>query len=479
MAEPQPDIGRQVDIPPPAQFPLDSDKLWDGDQPRIDVLKEHLKAEGLLHERDLKKLLGLASDIFRSEPNLLELLAPITICGDVHGQLYDLCKLIDTVGGTPGETKYLFLGDYVDRGNFSVEVVLLLWAYKIVFPDMFFLIRGNHECRHLTEYFTFKEECIKKYSEDVYDMMMESFDALPLSALMNEQFLCVHGGISPSIRTLEDIRTIDRFQETPQAGAMCDLMWADPIEDYDEDKETTFIFNEARGCSYAYGYRAVLEFLEKNNLLSLIRAHEAQDAGYKMHLRSAKTGFPTVITLFSAPNYLDAYGNKAAVMRYENNVMNIRQFHHTDHPYWLPGFMDVFTWSIPFVSEKVAEILYAILKMCDDDEETESEEQEAELAAARRLQLKTKVRSVSKLLRMYNALRQEREATMQLGALAGQPRDVSAALLKDKESGNLANVIGDFKKAKTLDKQFEKRPPSQPSITRRSSKDDASRTSNE
>lgn len=125
------------------------------------------------------------------------------------------------------------------------------------------------------------------------------------------------------------------------------------MEDFSPDVEDLFEDNEVRGCSYVYSYRAVIEFLERNNLLSLIRAHEAQDAGYKMYRKSAK-GFPSVITLFSAPNYLDAYNNKGAILRYEDNVMNIRQFNCMPHPYWLPNFMDVFTWSLPFVSEKGA-----------------------------------------------------------------------------------------------------------------------------
>ena len=151
---------------------------------------------------------------------------------------------------------------------------------------------------------------------------------------------------------------------------MCDILWADPLEEFGQEKTADFfVHNNVRGCSYFFSYPAACSFLENNNLLSIIRAHEAQDAGYRMYRKTRTTGFPSVMTIFSAPNYLDVYNNKAAVLKYENNVMNIRQFSQcfsfpvatiahkvltdcTPHPYWLPNFMDVFTWSLPFVGEK-------------------------------------------------------------------------------------------------------------------------------
>jgi serine/threonine-protein phosphatase 2B catalytic subunit len=148
-------------------------------------------------------------------------------------------------------------------------------------------------------------------------------------------------------------KQIDRFHEPPTHGLMCDLLWSDPLEEFGQEKSNeTFIHNHVRGCSYFFSYHAACQFLERNNLLSIIRAHEAQDAGYRMYRKSKTTSFPSVMTIFSAPNYLDMYNNKAAVLKYENNVMNIRQFNCTPHPYWLPNFMDVFTWSLPFVGEK-------------------------------------------------------------------------------------------------------------------------------
>lgn len=469
----------------------------DPSKPDIAFLKNHFYREGRLTDEQALYIIRTASQVLRNEPNVLEVDAPITVCGDIHGQYYDLMKLFE-IGGNPADTRYLFLGDYVDRGYFSIECVLYLWALKIWYPDTLFLLRGNHECRHLTDYFTFKLECKHKYSEQIYDECMESFCCLPLAAVMNKQFLCIHGGLSPELHTLDDLRSINRFREPPTNGLMCDVLWADPLEDFGTEKTNeAFVHNHVRGCSYFFTYQAACQFLERNNLLSIIRAHEAQDAGYRMYRKTKTTGFPSVMTIFSAPNYLDVYNNKAAVLKYENNVMNIRQFNCSPHPYWLPNFMDVFTWSLPFVGEKITDMLISILNVCSkeelDEEEEEEEEDElmeeaqasqqsqypqitmtedGEMAAAdvsgltsfdedgsdeRRAVVKQKILAVGRMSRVFSLLREEAERVSELKSVAPAGKLPYGSLANGSEG--IKEAITSFDDARKVDIENERLPP--------------------
>lgn len=490
-------------VAPPATFsPPDSDVFLPNGLPNTVFLKDHFFKEGRLQHHQAERILRAATDLLSTEPNLLTVPAPVTVCGDVHGQYYDLMKLFE-VGGDPATTQYLFLGDYVDRGLFSIECLLYLYSLKLNYPQTFWMLRGNHECKHLTDYFTFKAECLHKYLELLYDECLESFNALPLAAIMNKQFFCVHGGLSPELRTLDDLVHLDRFREPPTKGLMCDLLWADPVEEYDENNmDQAFVRNTVRGCSYAFTYKALCQFLERTGLLLIIRAHEAQDAGYRMYKRTKTMGFPSLLTMFSAPNYLDTYNNKAAVLKYENNVMNIRQFNLSPHPYWLPHFMDVFTWSLPFVGEKVTDMLVSILNICTEEEldeetpidqgfdtphalpvvtsppvtfadaplpvRTDQQMEEPEDNAynpytsaslqEKRMALRNKVLAIGRVARMYQVLREEAENVNRLKSL-NEGTLPKGSLMNGSEG--LRQTILTFEDARKADIANEAMPPSQ------------------
>ncbi|XP_055354934.1 serine/threonine-protein phosphatase 2B catalytic subunit gamma isoform-like isoform X2 [Paramacrobiotus metropolitanus] len=492
-------------LPMPPAYRLTVQDVYDPatSRPRLPLLLEHMSREGRLEEEAAVKVIQEGAAILKKEPNIIEITAPmatIAVCGDVHGQFFDLIKLFE-VGGNPDTQRYLFLGDYVDRGYFAVECVLYLMAQKIHHPNTLYMLRGNHECRHLTEHFTFKAECSVKYSEHFYKVCMEAFDCLPLAALLNGQFFCVHGGISPEVQVLSDVLKIDRFREPPAHGPLCDLIWADPNTDFGNEKTNDFFtHNSTRGCSYYYTYPAVCDFLNRNNLLSVIRAHEVQDMGYKMYKENKATGFPALITVFSAPNYLDVYQNKAAILKYEQGKMNIRQFKNQEHPYWLPNFMDVFVWSFPFVAEKVTDLLLALLSVCSDEELQEEAPRRASVVGEgvsynrvmneyrtlkerlqkerparsptrvpleQRQMIRTKILAVARLMRFYEILRVEEEyvsrlkgltgtGSLPVGALAGG-RDTLLQALNGVQGGK------SFKQAKALDRINERMPGPPPS----------------
>lgn len=261
---------------------------------------------------------------------------------------------------------------------------------------------------------------------------------------------------------------------------MCDILWADPLEDFGQEKTSDyFLHNHVRGCSYFFSYPAACAFLEKNNLLSVIRAHEAQDAGYRMYRKTRTTGFPSVMTIFSAPNYLDVYNNKAAVLKYENNVMNIRQFNCTPHPYWLPNFMDVFTWSLPFVGEKITDMLIAILSTCSEEElkdETPSSAvspgpasppilspQDPESIEVRRRAIKNKILAIGRLSRVFQVLREESEKVTELKTVSGGRLPAGTLMLGAE---GLKNAINTFEDARKVDLQNERLPPSHEEVVK-------------
>lgn len=252
-------------------------------------------------EDEVQTICDLATDIFIKEENVLYLPSSITICGDVHGQLYDLFELLK-IGGLPPYTNYLFMGDYVDRGFHSVETLTFLLCLKIKYPDRIFLLRGNHESRQITQVYGFFDECIRKYgSSTVWKLYTDLFDFLPIAAVIDNSIFCCHGGLSPSFVSLDQLRRINRQQEVPHEGAMADILWSDP-----DDKNGWGA--SPRGAGFIFGPDITQGFLEKNKLSCISRAHQLVQSGFCWNHENI------CVTVFSAPNYCGRCENLAALL---------------------------------------------------------------------------------------------------------------------------------------------------------------------
>eukprot|EP00921_Rhytidocystis_pertsovi_P007662 GHVQ01012699.1.p1 GENE.GHVQ01012699.1~~GHVQ01012699.1.p1 ORF type:complete len:308 (+),score=27.01 GHVQ01012699.1:394-1317(+) len=277
------------------------------DMSELDRQIEQLRRCEYIKESEVKVLCSMAKEILAEEANVQRVDAPVTICGDIHGQFYDLMELF-SVGNDIPETNYLFMGDFVDRGYYSVETFLLLLALKVRYPDRITLIRGNHESRQITQVYGFYDECLRKYgSVNVWRCCTEIFDYLALGALIDDKYFCIHGGLSPSIGTIDEIRGIDRKQEVPHDGAMCDLMWSDP-----EDMSGWGC--SPRGAGYLFGADIVKQFNYQNGIDVIARAHQLVMEGYKWWFGES------LVTVWSAPNYCYRCGNVASIMEVDENL---------------------------------------------------------------------------------------------------------------------------------------------------------------
>ncbi|TQV98053.1 hypothetical protein V2A60_006253 [Cordyceps javanica] len=347
----------------------------------LDEWLEEAKQCHYLPERAMKELCEKVKEILMEESNIQPVCTPVTVCGDIHGQFYDLLELFRVAGGMPGEnnaqapktstavitsqdieppeitnpkllkklkspndeatdndegddsepvtetaagsadidstgpssqnaqTRFIFLGDFVDRGYFSLETFTLLMCLKAKYPERIVLVRGNHESRQITQVYGFYEECQQKYGNaSVWKACCHVFDFLVLAAIVDGEVLCVHGGLSPEIRTIDQIRVVARAQEIPHEGAFCDLVWSDP-----EDVETWAI--SPRGAGWLFGDKVATEFNHVNGLKLIARAHQLVNEGYKYHFEEK-----SVVTVWSAPNYCYRCGNVASIMTVDKDL---------------------------------------------------------------------------------------------------------------------------------------------------------------
>ncbi|KAG0008510.1 putative serine/threonine protein phosphatase [Entomortierella chlamydospora] len=309
----------------------------------LDACIDSLFQRQLLAESVIKEICEKTKELLMSESNVVHIKAPVTVVGDIHGQFYDLLEIFK-IGGYCPDTNYLFLGDYVDRGLYSVETMSILTCLKLRYPDRVQLVRGNHESRAVTQTYGFYTECMKKYgSAQVWHYFTDLFDYLTLSVVIDNMIFCVHGGkalelrslfdsgikqqtnvfkelfadeiligpcyslekplgLSPSIHTIDQIKVMDRFKEIPHEGPMADLVWSDP----DPGREEFAV--SPRGAGYTFGSLVVEKFLHENGMDHILRAHQLCMEGFQVLFDDQLS------TVWSAPNYCYRCGNLASIL---------------------------------------------------------------------------------------------------------------------------------------------------------------------
>ncbi|XP_047055681.1 serine/threonine-protein phosphatase 5-like [Lolium rigidum] len=283
----------------------------DGDIITLDFVKQMLddfKRQKCIHRRYALQIVLQARDLLRSVPSLVDVNVPdgchFTVCGDVHGQYFDLLNIFELNGLPSEDNPYLFNGDFVDRGSFSLEIILTLFAFKCLYPTGMHLARGNHESKSMNKIYGFEGEVKSKLSDTFVELFAEVFCCLPLAHVINKKVFVCHGGLfSVDGVKLSDIKAIDRFCEPPEEGLMCEILWSDPQPQAGRGPSK-------RGVGLSFGADVTKKFLDDNNLDLVVRSHEVKDEGYEI-MHDGK-----LITVFSAPNYCDQMGNKGAFIRF-------------------------------------------------------------------------------------------------------------------------------------------------------------------
>jgi serine/threonine-protein phosphatase PP1 catalytic subunit len=272
------------------------------------LVRKNQRKTVCLTEKEIFILCKKCKKILRQQDVLLNLSSPIKVCGDIHGQFYDLLRLFG-FSGYPPNSNYLFLGDYVDRGKKSIETISLLFALKIKYPENIFMLRGNHESSKINRIYGFYDECKNRYDKKIWKSFSETFNYLPIAAIIEGKIFCIHGGLSPKLFSLGQIQTIQRPTEIPDEGLLCDLLWSDPNNKISGWKEND------RGISYIFGTDVVDYFLLKFGLDLICRAHQVVEEGYQFF------GKKQLVTIFSAPNYCGEFNNAGAIMNVDETLM--------------------------------------------------------------------------------------------------------------------------------------------------------------
>jgi len=296
-------------------------------------LLQEMRQRNLPTEEDAQHIVSSASSIFSKLPSLVEVdIQPgstLHVIGDIHGQFWDLLHIVDMCGEPTPKNQYLFNGDFVDRGQFSVEVALALLAMKVNTPDCVHLNRGNHEALRMNMIYGFQQEAEKKYSSAMFQLFCQAFKNLPVATVINRSVFVVHGGLSSQdgVR-LERIAELDRKREPDEQAdpLMLDLLWSDPMDRLGWDRSP-------RGGGVLFGPDVTRRFCEDNNLACMIRSHEMKQEGYEWQRQQR------CLTIFSAPNYCDICGNLGAICditprqsRVFVDDLRVRTFESSPHP---------------------------------------------------------------------------------------------------------------------------------------------------
>ena len=249
-----------------------------------------------------------ATQHLQRQSMILRVQTPIYVIGDIHGNILDLLRIFITAQ-VPPKSRFLFLGDYVDRGQYSVEVMTLLFALQIAYPEHVLLIRGNHEFESVNSFYGFQNECeSRRHGKEIFEAFNSAFSYLPLAALVNGTIFCVHGGLSPRLSSLKQIEDIQRPLKSYDNDFVSDLVWSDPSTSH-----PGFVDNQ-RGSGVTFGVDAVTTFLENFSFKRIIRAHQCVQLGV------ATFGENQVYTVFSSSNYVDAAGtgNRCGILYIQN-----------------------------------------------------------------------------------------------------------------------------------------------------------------
>lgn len=262
---------------------------------------------------EIDSVCTIAMQVMSKEPNIVRVQSPLSICGDVHGDFLNLLEIFD-IYGDPPHGRYLFLGDYVDRGDKSVDTIMLLLCYKILYPNDVILIRGNHESPHPTITFGFYNEVMSKYHDFVvWQSFIEVFCSIPVAALVDGNIFCVHGGLSPSFNLISQLEPLNRFIIVPNSGILLDILWSDPFSG-------TGFQTSPRQAGYRWGIDISTKFTHLNKVDLIARGHEKKCGGYEFNHDDQ------VITVFSSPNYVGEYNEGAALEVISPNEREVTRF---------------------------------------------------------------------------------------------------------------------------------------------------------